>query len=1058
MKVGKARNIIRKRFLWLGCLVFLALTLSTLLFYGFRISSNESSQQSVTKENSRLSLAGITVPFVVNEGQWDSRLKFRSDLFSGAFLVSDQELIYSLVMADDKSGYQRTNSKREAIFPETQPIRTVVFKEKFISTDGKEIGFVPEGREKAGTTVSYFHGPNQQLWFNRLPAYNTLSLGSVYQGVEIELKAAGGNVEKFFYLNPGARVEDILVRIEGINSLQLAEDGQLILTSDSGNLEMRKPVAYQDINGSREYVEVAYELRSQTEYGFRICGSYDPDAQLVIDPALATLSASTFIGGAGNDRGYCLAVDEVGNVYVAGYTISVFFADFPTTEGAYDTSVNGNYDLFISKLNNSLTELQSSTYLGGRGTEYVYSMALDSTGNVYLTGITNSSDFPTTAGAYQDSYQGGEYDVFVTKMSTDLTSLLASTFFGGSDLDYGSDLKLDNSWNVYLTGMTSSSDFPVTPGAYQIQSTGGHEAFVARFSNSLDVLQACTFIGGSDYDTGSSLALGESGQVHLVGRTKSSDFPVIPGAYDTLFNGDYDVFIASLSAGLDQLLAATYLGGSGADYATTLALDLSGQVVVAGYTASADFPVTEGVFDTSFSDVYDVFISRFSGSLTTLEASTYLGGLDDDRCQSIALDAYGNVYLTGSSKSSSYPGTVGAYDPGHNGSWDVFVTKMPAKLGAVLSSTFLGSSGIDQGYDLALDSEGNVYVTGFTQSSAFPMTEDTYDETISGTDVFVAKFAAVNSYLLTINQTGEGVGSVKSKDGGIDCGSDCSELYDEGFKVTLTATPDSDSVFGGWRGDVFSTDNPLAVTVDSEKTITASFAPASATYTLTIVKSGPGNGTVTSEDEQISCGEVCSAVYEAGTLVKLTAAPDEFSGFDGWTGDVYGEEKTISFLMDSNKTVIVVFGPTPLPDLVAEWQSLKVAGFLGKTNIISGLLEIKNVGEAGISGSYKIAYYLSADGESLDNLLTTRSLSYSLPAESSQLLTFAHYLDNSLGLADKYVVAVMDPDGLIEEKDETNNLAVFGPISDSTGTETRSLENSPVFRKVSKTIKKTAEK
>jgi hypothetical protein len=432
--------------------------------------------------------------------------------------------------------------------------------------------------------------------------------------------------------------------------------------------------------------------------------------------------------------------------------------------------------------------------------------------------------------------------------------------------------------------------------------------------------------------------------------------------------------------------------------------------------------------------------------------------LDDDRCQSIALDAYGNVYLTGSTKSSSYPGTVDAYDPGHNGSWDVFVTKMPAKFGTVLSSTFLGSGGIDQSYDLALDSEGNVYVTGFTQSSAFPTTEDAYDETISGTDVFVAKFAAVNSYLLTINQTGEGSGSVKSKDGGINCGSDCSEVYDEGFKVTLTATPDSDSVFGGWRGDVFSSDNPLTVTVDSEKTITASFAPAGATYTLTIVKSGPGNGTVTSEDEQIDCGEVCSAVYEAGTLVKLTAVPDEFSGFDSWTGDVYGEQKTISFLMDSDKTVIIVFGPTPLPDLTAEWKSVKVAGFLGKTNIISGILELKNVGEATISENFKISYYLSADGESLDTLLTARSLSYSLPAESSRVLTFAHYLDNSLELTDKYLVAVIDPDELIEEKDETNNLAVFGPMSDSGGTETRSLENSPLFRKLSENIKRMPEK
>ncbi|MGB9894232.1 MAG: InlB B-repeat-containing protein, partial [Candidatus Saccharicenans sp.] len=264
------------------------------------------------------------------------------------------------------------------------------------------------------------------------------------------------------------------------------------------------------------------------------------------------------------------------------------------------------------------------------------------------------------------------------------------------------------------------------------------------------------------------------------------------------------------------------------------------------------------------------------------------------------------------------------------------------------------------------------------------------------------------------------------------CGSDCSEVYDSGQKVTLSASPDQDSVFAGWSGDLIGVDNPMTITMDSEKTVTAKFVPAGATFTLTVIKSGPGHGTVTSEDGQIDCGEICTTTYPAGTVVTLTASPDENSGFDSWTGDVNGSDNSISFIMDEDKTAIAVFGPTPLPDLTGEWQNLKISGFMGRSNILTGFLLLKNIGEAAASGGYKISFYLSANGTSLDTLVTTRTIDFDLAAKSSRKISFVYYLRTTVPLTGKYLIAYLDSDNILEEKDEANNLVVFGRINETT--------------------------
>ncbi len=281
---------------------------------------------------------------------------------------------------------------------------------------------------------------------------------------------------------------------------------------------------------------------------------------------------------------------------------------------------NGGSDVFVSKLDSGLTSLLASTYLGGSNGDYSISIALDPSGNVYVTGYTYSTAFPTTSGAYDTSFHGWN-DVFVSKLNSGLTSLLASTFLGGFSDDWGYSLALDTSGNVYVTGYTGSTNFPTTSGAYDTSFNGGSEdVFVSKLDSGLTSLLASTYLGGSSNDSGFSLTLDTSGNVYVVGWT-SGNFPTTSGAYDTSFNGKYDVFVSKLNSGLTGLLTSTYLGGFGADQGYTLTLDTSGNVYIAGYTYSyLDFPTTSGAYDTSFNGgYYDVFVSKLDANLSATD-------------------------------------------------------------------------------------------------------------------------------------------------------------------------------------------------------------------------------------------------------------------------------------------------------------------------------------------------------------------------------------------------------------------------------------------------------
>ncbi|PYV36779.1 MAG: hypothetical protein DMG06_29945, partial [Acidobacteria bacterium] len=316
---------------------------------------------------------------------------------------------------------------------------------------------------------------------------------------------------------------------------------------------------------------------------------------------------------------------------------------------------------------------------------------MDAAGDAYLTGQTSSTNFPTTVGAFDTSFNGG-IDAFVTKLNPTGTSLIYSTYLGGSDDDPGRAIAIDAAGSAYLTSYTRSADFPITLGAFDTSFNGDYDTFVTKLNPTGTSLVYSTYLGGSSGDQALGIAVDAAGNTYVTGLTLSADFPTTLVAFDTSFNGILDAFVTKLSPTGTSLVYSTYLGGSNDDRGHSIAVDAAGNAYVTGLTFSADFPTTLGAFDTSFNGDYDVFVTKLNLTGTSLLYSTYLGGSSGDQALGIAVDAASNAYLTGLTLSVDFPTTVDAFDTSFNGGFDAIVTKLDSTGSALLYSTYLGGS------------------------------------------------------------------------------------------------------------------------------------------------------------------------------------------------------------------------------------------------------------------------------------------------------------------------------------------------------------------------------
>lgn len=669
----------------------------------------------------------MRLPFVANEGQVrDSAVKFIARTFSGAVYVrNDGEILYFLPKYERSDGATPAAALDGEIGRPPRRITAVsVVKERLLDASG----IVPMGIQPSDVNVNYFIG-DPSRWRSEVPAYGAVDMGLVYDGIRLQIRARGKNVEKVFLVEAGADPSQIRLALDGVESLSIADSGELELRTELGPVKFSAPVAYQLRDGLTEPVGVEYAVAGHT-FGFAL-GQYDSSLPLVIDPLLA----STFLGGQEDDVARGVAFDETGmNVFIAGYTAST---DFPlgTNSTPYSSYVGGASDAFVAAFNPRLSILKSMAFIGGAGADEAFGLAFHDS-NVILAGCTDSTDFPTTPSAYDTTYNGNG-DAFVCVLNPSLSLLRASSFFGGSSNDCATAVAVDASGNITIAGYTSSTNCPtrgIGGDPLSTQLKGPQDAFVAKFPLLLGSLTSGTLLGGGGSDRAYAVALNPSDSSPFVaGWTDSTDFPTSGGAYQTTRQGPSCAFLTLMNNNMQMATASTYLGGTmGDDCAYAVAVNSLGEPVVAGRTWSFDFPTggPELPISTSLQGPSDGFVTRMPSHMMSMSASTFFGGNNDDGVLGIAIDnQFTNVFTVGFTDSDTgFPATTNAYDITHNGAMDGFAARMHFNLTSTRprACTYLGGASDDELNALAY-ARGSVFTAGYSESGDYPVMEKSYE-------------------------------------------------------------------------------------------------------------------------------------------------------------------------------------------------------------------------------------------------------------------------------------------------------------------------------------------
>jgi hypothetical protein len=560
--------------------------------------------------------------------------------------------------------------------------------------------------------ANFLLGNDPSQWYTNVSTYGGVVYQNVYAGIDRVFKGTEGELKSEFIVAPGADPGQIRMNFSGVESIQLRDDGALVLQTPLGELIEEAPYIYQEINGQRQVVQGAYILLGNNQVGFTL-GTYNPAYTLVIDPVL---EYSTYLGGNGasftglgvtsNEIAAITVDNTTGSAYLTGFTPST---NFPTTADAYDPTFNDNFpfligDAFVTKLNPTGTGVEFSTFFGGSLFDTGVGLTLDNTGNIYVVGATNSLNLPTV-NPFQANFGGGlDVDTFVAKFNPTGTQLLYSTYLGGNQRDGAFNIVLDGPDSVYISGQTSSTTFPVTANAFQATYNGNQDGFITKLNLNAapaNQLQYSTYFGGNGFDSANYIALTSPNNVYITGDTNSLNLPVTGQPLLSTYNGGtLDGFVARLdfnAAPANQLLYSTYFGGNGYDSADGIVVDSAGNAYITGETESTNLPTTADTLQPNYGGNRDAFVAKLNP--TGLLYSTYLGGSALDTADNLAVDSLGRVYVTGETASAAdFPIVRPAQATYGGGSQDAYVAVLnPSGTGLVLS-TFLGGSGYDEGH------------------------------------------------------------------------------------------------------------------------------------------------------------------------------------------------------------------------------------------------------------------------------------------------------------------------------------------------------------------------
>jgi hypothetical protein len=539
------------------------------------------------------------------------------------------------------------------------------------------------GQEELPGKVNYFLGNDPTKWLTNVPTYAKIKYEDVYPSVDLVYYGHHGRLEYDFVVAPGADPETIKLEFEGAERAEINAQGALVLHTTGGSIRQHKPLVYQDVGGRRIAVEGSFHLITQSS------GNRNP-------------------------------------TWTLGFNVA-----------AYDQ----HRPLVIDPV------LVYSTYLGGTGRDVGSGVAVDALGNIYATGETFSSDFPT-ANAMQPSFRGVVTDAFVAKLNPTGTALVYSTFFGGSPGgDAGVSISVDAAGNAYVTGVTASRNFPTVTPLQPAFSGGPGDAFVVKLNPTGSALIYSTFLGGGEDDVGLGITVDAAGNAYVTGYTQSKNFPTATPLRASFGGGTEDAFVAKVNPTGTALVYSTFLGGGGNDRGNSIAVDTIGNVSLTGVTHSLSFPTANPLQPVRGSPI-DAFVLKLSQAGNELIYSTYFGGSGNDEGFGIAVDGSGNAFVVGSTASMIFFPTTNALQPTHKGGGDAFIAKFNPTGSALIYSTYLGGSSSDEAHGVAVDASGNAYVIGLTNSTDFPTANSLQSFLDGSTDTFVVKLNATGSALI----------------------------------------------------------------------------------------------------------------------------------------------------------------------------------------------------------------------------------------------------------------------------------------------------------------------
>jgi hypothetical protein len=707
-----------------------------------------SAQQSARGAQASPNYGRMPLTFEPSQGQTDPQVKFLSRGKGYTAFLMAGGMVLSLRASEVGSADTIPNNR----IPAQKHASSRILRFTLV---GASVNATIVGEDRQPGHVNYFIGNDKSKWHTNVPTFGRVRYKNVYPGIDIVYYGSHSALEYDFDVSPGVDPSCIQFEIEGADQIKLDPDGNLILEAGASELHFQSPHVYQESNGSRLPLHGEYVLSSPTRIGFHVA-NFDSGKQLVIDP---TLVYSSYLGGSGDDRPTGIAVDGNGNVYVAGYTDST---DFPVA--TLGSLPSGNDHVFVAKFDSTGSNLVYADYIGGNSQDYGYALALDSGNEVWVTGSTASSNFPVV-NAYQATYPGS-FNAFLTKFSSDGSNLLYSTYFGGNGSDLPTSIALDGLAEVLVAGNTSSTNFPV---ANAFQSTvapnqGGYYGtygFVTKFSPDGSSLVYSTYFTGTSnvayncstpcwgepYNTVQSLAADASGNAYLAGTTDTYNFPTTSDVYltanSTQLNQEVG-FVAKLNASGTPDYSTYFYETSGYTVLTGIAVDASGSAYVTGLAASNEpFPITS----TSICDpsVYGpacsfAFVTKFDAAAATLLYSTFLGPNNYATPATIVLDQNNDAYVLATTSSNSFAEVNGI--EGYAGGNDILLTEIDPVAGSQLFATYLGGSADEFATAMALDSAGNLYLTGTTDSSDFPTTPAGFQLQLGGnTDAFIMKIS-----------------------------------------------------------------------------------------------------------------------------------------------------------------------------------------------------------------------------------------------------------------------------------------------------------------------------